>query len=428
VESCSGAINYLPEGVTFDQVAPPSLPTEVFAHLERMEQLMRRISGISESAYGESPGSIVTGKAVGKLQGVMTGMASETQACLEASLKDVNKMAFRMWETFRPKKAYRLRSSPPGSSLAPPGRSKNPFTIEFTPEQDIGGWYDNSLYYSAFGSDFGTGLQLAMQMVSSGLASEQWVMDQVPGIGDSSGMIKEIEENKRRRMQLETDLQTEAQLKIIQAQAQMQQQQAQAQQGQVPAGGEGEQGVSPVMGGTTGAPGDVAAEGTPGLQNTTIMPSGRPQVMGSGEPFTGEENFPLPFEQVQPYAEGLEAIKAAQGGGTPATGQEEAMPGRTVIKADEVIQALSSATNRKGEQAQGKLKGQVYLVGEIAERGFTDSKIEFALTVKSDQQIITTALPQFAAQGLLVFRVVTAIPEGAIPVNGGGEGGLQSAA
>lgn len=417
-----GAMNYLPEGVDFDQVPPPNLPTEIFVHIERMEQLMRRISGISESAYGESPGSIVTGKAVSKLQGVMSGMAAETQGCLEDTLKEVNRMAFRMWETYRPKKSYRLRSSPPGSSLAAPGRDKTPFVIEFTPEQDIGGWYDNSLYYSPFGSDFGTGLQIAMQMVSSDLASAQWVMDQVPGIGDSSGMMKEIEENKRRRMQLETDLQTEAQLKIMQAQAQMQQQQmqmqAQLEQGQAPAAG----GAAPMPGEATGAPGSVAPEGTPGLQNTVVMPSGRPQAMGSGEPFTGEQNFPLPFVNVNPYAEGLEAIKQVQGGPSP-TGQEEAMPGRTVVRAEEVAQGIMSAANRKGEKAAGKLKGKVYLLGEIATRGFTDGKVEIGLTVKSDAQIINTALPQLSSQGLLVYRVLTSIPEEAVPIEEVGNNG-----
>ncbi len=413
-----GALNRLPEGVTYAQVPPPNLPTEIFVHIERMEQLMRRISGISESAYGESPGSIVTGKAVSRLQGVMTGMASETQSCLEMSLSEANRMAFRMWEKYRPNKNYQLRSTPPGGSLAAPGRNKQPFTIEFVPEQDISGWYDNSLYYSPFGSDFATGLQTAMQMVGADIASHQWVMDQIPGIGDSSGMMKEIEENKRRRMALEVDLQTEAQMKIMEAQSQMQQQQmqaqAQAEQGAAPGGAPGE--AAP------GAPGNVPPEGAPGLQNTVVMPSGQPQVMGTGEPFTGEENFPLPFQNVQPYAEGLEAIKGAQGGGGP-VGQEEAMPGKTVIRAEEVVTALNGAANRKGENALAKLKGKVYLVGEIAERGFTDGKVEFAITVKSDQQVIVNALPQYAAQGLLTFRVITAVPKGAIAITGGATSG-----
>jgi hypothetical protein len=141
--------------------------------------------------------------------------------------------------------------------------------------------------------------------------------------------------------------------------------------------------------------------------------------MGTGEPFTGAENFPLPFQNVAPYAEGLEAIKGAQGGGAQPTSQEEAMPGKMMIRVQEVIQALREAKNRAGESALSKLKGKVYLVGEIAERGMTDGNIEFALTQKSDQQIIVTALPQYASQGMLSFRVVTAVPEGAIPITGG---------
>jgi hypothetical protein len=47
-------------------------------------------------------------------------------------------------------------------------------------------------------------------------------------------------------------------------------------------------------------------------------------------------------------------------------------------------------------------------MGEIAQRGWTDGKIEIGITVKSDQQILTTALAQYAAQKLLVFRVISA--------------------
>jgi hypothetical protein len=54
------------------------------------------------------------------------------------------------------------------------------------------------------------------------------------------------------------------------------------------------------------------------------------------------------------------------------------------------------------------LQGKVYLMGEIAQRGWTDGKIEIGITVKSDQQILTTALAQYAAQKLLAFRVISA--------------------
>jgi hypothetical protein len=77
-----------------------------------------------------------------------------------------------------------------------------------------------------------------------------------------------------------------------------------------------------------------------------------------------------------------------------------------VIKAEDIAQALEGAVNRQGVKATDKLKGEVYLMGDLATRGWTDGKVELGITVKSDQQILTTALPQYAAQGILVFREV----------------------
>jgi hypothetical protein len=103
-------------------------------------------------------------------------------------------------------------------------------------------------------------------------------------------------------------------------------------------------------------------------------------------------------------------------------GGAESLPGRPGVRAEDIISALGAAANRKGEKAIAKLKGLVFLVGEIAERGFTDGPVEFAVTVKSDQQVIVNALPEYAAQNKLRFRVLAqgeAPPQPSIPVNGG---------
>jgi hypothetical protein len=145
-------------------------------------------------------------------------------------------------------------------------------------------------------------------------------------------------------------------------------------------------------------------------------------MMGLGEPATGKENFPIPYTPLKPFNQALQGMElGGPGGGMGGGGlQAEAMPGRTVITAEEVTAALTEATNRKGEQATMKLKGKVYLMGEIAERGWTDGAIEIGITIKSDQQIITNALPQWASQNLLRFRMLPAnsIPEGAVPISG----------
>jgi hypothetical protein len=338
-----------------------------------------------------------------------------------------------MLDKYRPKKKYLLRSSEPITAMTAPSRP-GPFTVEFVPEEHIGGYYENQLYYSPFGSDMMTSLTMGMQLVGSDLVSKNWLMNQIPGVGDAVGMQKQIDQEKQSQMELEMKLQNQAQKEMAKFQQELQMEQAQQQaelqaqaQGGAPAAGGGE---APPAGGGQAPPAGVSAatEGQAGMANTTVLPMGQPSVMGTGEPLSGEESFPLPFTNVEPYAQGLEAIQAAQAqGGAPQAAmgeagqpnlQGEAKPGKTVVTKEEVAAALAGAANRKGEKAAGKLKGAVYLVGEIAQRGWTDGQIEFAIEIKSDQQIITNALPQWASKGLLSFSMIEpgVVPEGAFPI------------
>ncbi len=409
------AVNRLPDGVMYQHIQPAVMPQEVFVHLQRIEMLMRRMVQFPESASGEMDASVITGKAVSRLQGVMTGMAAETQAAMQEDLQAINRMILSMLDNYRPSKKFTMHTRAPGTLLAAPGRSNEPFTVEFTPEQDIAGYYENQLIYSPFGTDWSTSIVTGMQLVQGRIWSHQHLMDMLPGSGDATGMMKEIEEEDRRRMEQELQLQTQAQQQLAQFQANLQsqqaQQQAQAQAATAPSGAGG--GLAPTAQTPEGASASGPAVG--GLATTTALPLGQPQVMGTGEPFTGREGFPLSFEEVQPYATGLEAIQAGQTGV-----QGEALPGKTMVTAEEIIAAITAATNRKGFKALNKLQGEVYLVGELAERGFTDGPIQFAITVKADQQVIVTALPQYAALGLLQFRVIEpgTAPEVAIPVRG----------
>jgi len=138
-------------------------------------------------------------------------------------------------------------------------------------------------------------------------------------------------------------------------------------------------------------------------------------MMGMGEPVTGKENFPIPYTPLKPFNEALRGL-SQQGVGAsenaPQGPQGEALPGRNVVTADEITAALNQATNRRGEKASAKIRGKVFLLGEMAQRGWTDGAIEIGLTVKSDQQIIVAALPQYAAEQRLSFRVIA---EGTTP-------------
>lgn len=415
-----GAVNRIDSpNIKVEPQPLPQIPNEAFIHLERTERTMRRIGQLPESASGEMEGSIVTGKAVSRLQGVMTGMAATSLENTGLALKQCNRMLLKMMETYRPKKKFTLHADQAISCLTGPKRPQQ-FTVEILPEQDIKGYYNNQLFYSPFGSDFATGMTLAMQMVDARLAPRSWVIDQIPGLGDSEGVVRDIEEEDRRRMQLEVDLQVQAQERIMAAQTQQQQQMQAAQGGGgMPPGGGGapppEQGMAPPAEGM--APPEQPMEATQ-IGNTMVLPGGAPQMMGMGEPVTGQEGFPLPYTPLKPFNQALDKLIPSEED-KRAEGQSEALPGREVVKVQDVIAALSEAANRKGQKSLDMLKGQVWLTGEIARRGWTDGQIEFAITVKSDQQIIVNALPQWSGRGLLSFVDVTAKPKDAIPVKGG---------
>lgn len=422
-----GAINRIEGSDIKVEPGPlPQIPNEVFTHLERINKYMRDIGQLPESASGGFEGSVLTGKGISRLQGVMVGMASESQDNTADALQKINRWILAMYEKAKPSKKYVLYSSESVSSHASPGRPKN-FSVAFTPKDDIAGNYHSECTYNPFGSDWGTGLTIGMQLVQAQIAPPEFVMEMIPGLGDTTETKAAVKASLTEKMQLETDLQTMAQERIIAAQSKARQQEMQMQaqlQGGAPGGGEAEA-MAAMMGGGGSPEGDMPTQ----IGNTTtLMPSGRPQMMGMGEPFIGKENMPLDFTAVKPFNQATDALLGKSflggGGGQPPSGLEsEAMPGRQVVKLEEVQAALSGATNRKGEIATTKFKGQVWLVGDIAARGWTDGQIEFAITAKSDQQIIVNALPQYSSQGLLSFTVVTKAPANGVPV-GGGEGGL----
>ncbi|MFA5387939.1 MAG: hypothetical protein WC322_06180, partial [Candidatus Paceibacterota bacterium] len=303
-----------------------------------------------------------------------------------------------MMQTYRPDKKYTLYAKDPLSTTSSPGRPSN-FAIEFVPKEDIQDYTVNALRYSPFGTDFNQSLQIGRQLVSAELWPKSKLINLIPGSSDAEGLMAEIKAERREKAQEEADLQVEMQTRIMQAQAQIQQQQMQQ-----------EQAASAQSMGGTGAPAAPAPasgnaspppDGLPPSQpqsaggemiggNAMLMPGGRPQVLGMGEPLTGSaENFPLPYTPLKPFGPAVGALTGEQRGGEPQPEEpaSEAMPGRAMVTADEVVQALSEAANRKGEKATDKLQGEVYLMGELASRGETDGKIELGITVKADQQI-----------------------------------------
>jgi hypothetical protein len=280
-------------------------------------------------------------------------------------------------------------------------------------------------------------IQIGMQLVDARIFPRSWLRNLIPGGSDAEGMAAEIRSEDQERALFEADLQVQTQQRILQAQTEQQMQLAAMQQGMGGTGGSAPS--APATGNAPQPPGGLPpTQQPPGPggemvgPNAMLMPGGQPQVLGMGEPLTGSaESFPIPYTPLKPFGPAVAELAGTGVHGAAANEQAlaaETMPGKGVITADQVVSALEQATNRRGEKATDKLKGRVWLLGDLATRGFTNNKIELGISVKSDQQILTTALPQFAAQNLLVFRVMNTPPPESVEIFGPEEAGAAQAA
>jgi hypothetical protein len=397
VNTGPGAVNYIGRDDDVVRLPPISIPPELFHQVEKVEDFMRTHAIWPEIMSGEASGSVVTGRAMSRLMGPSTGMAAIRQMYMGADLQKCNAWALAMLENLWADEEFTWYMASPLTVNAGPKKSTK-YSTRFIPSEDLQGYYENYLYYSVFGSDLNQATVAALQLQGAGIISKQWIRNQLPGLHDAEGMAKEIEQEKKEEMALEVSLQ--AQLQELQTQSQMQQMQAQAaMQGQAP-GGAAPEGGPPAE----GAPAPQQGGLPPGEQlpsSLSLLPGGAPTAMGTSAPLSGEENFPLPFTEVKPYAAALDVMT-----GTP---QPPEKMGAGAVSAEDVMKAVAGVQ---------KLKGEVYLAGEIAKRGQTMGAITLALTDKLDKQTLLNALPEY--KGRIEFVIVPAgqPPAGAIPIVG----------
>jgi len=156
------------------------------------------------------------------------------------------------------------------------------------------------------------------------------------------------------------------------------------------------------------------AQGMPQPQQigtTTVMPGGQPSMMGMGEPVTGKENFPIPYTPLKPFNEALQGL-SKQGIGTPEGGGAGGEGGPNAIRLEEAQQILSGID---------KLRGDVFLMGDIAQYGFAESKVDVGITSKLDRATIVNGTRGTKLYGRMAFTIIPAgegPPPGAIPISG----------
>jgi len=150
--------------------------------------------------------------------------------------------------------------------------------------------------------------------------------------------------------------------------------------------------------------------------NAMLMPGGQPQMMGMGEPLTGTaESFPIPYTPLKPFGP---AVAELAGTGVHGQGANEAalsgagiqpgeQPGANAVTLDEATEILSGID---------KLKGALYLMGDIVQRGFTEGSVQVGITKAIDKATVSNAVRGTKLAGRIVFE--TSIPTGAVQVAG----------
>lgn len=146
-----------------------------------------------------------------------------------------------------------------------------------------------------------------------------------------------------------------------------------------------------------------------------LMPGGQPQLVGMGEPVTGEAGFPIDYTPLTPFGPALTELAGTGVHGAAANEPSSGVtpgeqPGPGAITLDEAMQILSGIE---------KLKGQVFLLEDIVDRGFTEGKVVVGLTNMIDKATITNAIRTTKLYGWVRFVDISdGVPTGAIPVAG----------
>jgi hypothetical protein len=415
-----GRHTHLPEGSDVKRLPPVDIPDQVWEQLQEFQGFIRTHANWSEVWSGQTSQSQASGSAIRRLQGPASGMAGIRQDLLGADLQLMNRYWLQMEQHFFGKKRYDCMSDGNKTLNAAPGKPTE-YAMEIIPENDIADYHRNTLEYALFGADINNNLIAIQQLKQLGFVSTEWGMSQMPGITDEKGMKEQIKAEKMEEIELEATLQ--ARLEEIKTQNYIKQQQAMADsQKQIEA--------SKVGGATPG-------QQTPGVPgNVTLLPQGQPQVMGVGAPLSATPGGPeevggLPFTNLKPFGQALGAMGGQAPAGTPPSqmvpgGPPAERPAPAIeqptgitkdtdtmkVTAEQVtadIQGIQArVTSGEIRSRSGGLKGDVYLLGDLATRGATMGKIELGVTVSGDGQLITNALPQY--RGRLAITTLSGAP------------------
>ena len=410
-----GAYSWLPEGTQVQRLDPPRIPPEMFHQVAQVEDYVRTHANWPRAMSGDVQGGYATGKAIQKMQAPSASVAGIRQMNMAFDLSMCNEFMLRLLDEVWPNEEFTWNTMLSPGAGAPPKRMAA-IQVNFVPSQDINGYYLNQVRYSIWGMDFNASVVSGLQLQGAGVFSKLTLLDNLPGVDNATSELAQVRQEKRDDMELEIELRR----RLLEAETEAAVAQQQAAAGGAAAPGAEETASSPAP---EPSPEEAAAQAAAGGQPMAqeVMPGGpvamqgtSPSVMGMGEPLVGEENFPLPYQQVQPYGQALGVMGAETGGDGQPIEREPEAPEPGMVTAEEVAAAL---------QQVEKLKGSVYLLGRIAQYGSTPKWIELGITDSLDKATIINSPAMQEFKGNLDITVLKKkIPDEAVLVIGEGNG------
>lgn len=147
------------------------LPTASFTEEAVLLEEMRQGARYPNVRTGSSNASIITGRAVSELSGMLDTQIKAAQAVLRRGFKDVIRLCFKMDETYWPDAPKQVRGVAEGS----------PYKMTYTPSKDIRGDHTCDVTYGfAAGLDPNRAVVLLLQLRAEKAFSRDYFIRQLP--------------------------------------------------------------------------------------------------------------------------------------------------------------------------------------------------------------------------------------------------------
>lgn len=357
IDRSPGAILPLQQGGKAYWLAPPATTTDLTVAMARDVDFLQRGTHLPGSAYGEGvASSITTGKAQHESMLPTGNIIEYVQANIGRAWSRLIEQTFEMTEQLFPNDEITLFGRQFGEGFLGWIQGAKVFSITMR-GSDLRGWSRHELVFQPQ-MNLHEKIVMGLQLAGGGLVSKKWQRNQI-GIADDSAMKEEI---------LSEMLEEGILAGLIQ----------QMTQGAVDPFSIEQNWMALDKGATSGG---------------VLPPAPAPLLPGAGQAAPGG---PMPGPA---GTGGLPPVAPVGGaGGTPPEVEPNPQGQFTL---DQAIQDFQSVK---------KIKGSVFLVGEIVQNGSTDGPIEVSLTNAIDKATLVNGLPDTYA-GQLSFHVSETIPE-----------------